>query len=440
MYITVWSLAVFVLSSYSFVAVGQSPDSLLPGRTERADLHRAAKHAGEKYRTQGVGMSVDQKIVYATNLCELSRRLGKLSDADEYAFQIVRWLPEVKDSLVWSRAQLELAEIYAISGRAEAALLCIRRLGDYVSRTHTLPMTDTVVAVDYQQTVDNGRRAYRNIGYAAPSLYSAFIDSLLYEAYKEVGDHDNALRFLESFHMKIRKIEQQLPPMTSRGQDHIIQPEKQDHTAGRLQRSSLQLLLVISLSSMVFMLIWVLLRFYGRKFDLQLLRDEKNLKNISLHETKELSPLVKRRGRSEEVVNENMVQGAQAEAVAEDRRDLYGEMLRMIEDQKLYLNPELNQKIMVMLLGTNRNYLSQAINQHTDEHFTQIINRYRVNEAKRLLEQRTNTEDEFPPEEVYTIAGFNSITSYYRIFKHFTGLTPKEYQLVYKQQYPTGSR
>jgi YesN/AraC family two-component response regulator len=95
---------------------------------------------------------------------------------------------------------------------------------------------------------------------------------------------------------------------------------------------------------------------------------------------------------------------------------------------------------MVMLLGTNRNYLSQAINQHTDEHFTQIINRYRVNEAKRLLEQRTNTEDEFPPEEVYTIAGFNSTTSYYRIFKHFTGLTPKEYQLVYKKQYPTGSR
>lgn len=40
---------------------------------------------------------------------------------------------------------------------------------------------------------------------------------------------------------------------------------------------------------------------------------------------------------------------------------------------------------MADLLGTNRTYLSQVINEQTQQNFTQYINNYRINEAIRLL-------------------------------------------------------
>jgi YesN/AraC family two-component response regulator len=51
----------------------------------------------------------------------------------------------------------------------------------------------------------------------------------------------------------------------------------------------------------------------------------------------------------------------------------------------------------------------------------------RVREAKQLIEMHIHDL----PANLYYTAGFNSVASYYRAFKFFTGLSPKEYAMAY---------
>ena len=63
----------------------------------------------------------------------------------------------------------------------------------------------------------------------------------------------------------------------------------------------------------------------------------------------------------------------------------------------------------------------------------QILNRYRVYEAKKIIEQSAYPENAELPDDLYARAGFAAKSSYYRIFKEFTGITPKEYALEYSK-------
>jgi YesN/AraC family two-component response regulator len=260
------------------------------------------------------------------------------------------------------------------------------------------------------------------------TLFSATADSLLYEAYKKRGDHERALRYLESFHLKIRNIEQKQLTKAVGEQADTSKSITNEIVAANQRSVWVQRLPIGAAVSMLLLFLGIFLRFtrlgFGHKYVKPSTRDR----------------TVYQKRIQESAQKQATTQKSEAEAAVEDRRELYEDMLRLIEVQKLYLNPDLTQKVVVTLLGTNRNYLYQAISQHTDEHFTQIVNRYRVKEAQWLLEQRAKSGDESSPEEVYIAAGFNSVTSYYRAFKYFTGLTPRDYQMAYRQDYVANNK
>jgi AraC-like DNA-binding protein len=105
---------------------------------------------------------------------------------------------------------------------------------------------------------------------------------------------------------------------------------------------------------------------------------------------------------------------------------LFAELREAFEAQKLYLDPELNLKTVIKVLGTNKKYLYQAINENSDN-FRSFLNRYRVDEAKRIIEHKIRRKEELNLSELYVPAGFNSAVPFYRAFKLLTGLTPKNY-------------
>ena len=82
---------------------------------------------------------------------------------------------------------------------------------------------------------------------------------------------------------------------------------------------------------------------------------------------------------------------------------------------------------MVKILGTNQKYLYQAISENSDSNFRSFVNRYRIDEAKRIIEQKIHGKEVFNLSEIYIPSGFNSSGSFYRAFKSVTGLTPKDY-------------
>lgn len=97
-----------------------------------------------------------------------------------------------------------------------------------------------------------------------------------------------------------------------------------------------------------------------------------------------------------------------------------------MSDTKPYLDSELSLSSLSKQIGLNRNQLSQLINDGFGENFYDFINKYRVEEVKRLMMD--------PQKQNYNLlgialeAGFKSKSTFNLIFKRFTGLTPTEYK------------
>ena len=114
--------------------------------------------------------------------------------------------------------------------------------------------------------------------------------------------------------------------------------------------------------------------------------------------------------------------------------ELYSRLLNLIEQEKLYLQPELNSKTLQNRLGTNKKYLYEAIAEYSGTNFRGLINRYRIDEVRRIMEKALADEEAVIINEMVTASGFNSYTSFYRIFRQYTGLTPNEYIAQLKKE------
>ena len=97
-----------------------------------------------------------------------------------------------------------------------------------------------------------------------------------------------------------------------------------------------------------------------------------------------------------------------------------------MEIEKLYQETELTLQQLSDKLQLPTYQVSQAINDGLKKNFYDLVNGYRVEEAKRLLRDPKNMN--------YTVlsvgfdAGFNSKTTFNTVFKKFTGYTPTEFR------------
>jgi AraC-like DNA-binding protein len=98
---------------------------------------------------------------------------------------------------------------------------------------------------------------------------------------------------------------------------------------------------------------------------------------------------------------------------------------KLLKEKQIYKNPDLHLSDVALMLGTNRSYLSRVVNDEMHTSFCDLINDYRVRHAKALLEK---ADEEIPLEEIASMSGFNGTSSFYRIFKEKTGLTPGKYR------------
>ena len=98
---------------------------------------------------------------------------------------------------------------------------------------------------------------------------------------------------------------------------------------------------------------------------------------------------------------------------------------RLMDEEQLYLNPQLKLKDLVSQLNTNRNYVYHAINVEMGFSFAEYVNRKRVAHAEKLMKEHAN----MPLSEVATLSGFASATSFYRNFRKLRGCSPTTHKL-----------
>ncbi len=98
----------------------------------------------------------------------------------------------------------------------------------------------------------------------------------------------------------------------------------------------------------------------------------------------------------------------------------------VMRDKKPFLDPTLTPGSLAGQLGVSVRVLSAMINQQYHCNFFMYINRFRIEEAKRLL---IHTEDSTKSVlDIMYQVGFNSKATFNAMFKKLEGMTPREYR------------
>lgn len=104
--------------------------------------------------------------------------------------------------------------------------------------------------------------------------------------------------------------------------------------------------------------------------------------------------------------------------------ELMARISELMGKERLYLNPELKVGDVADALGVSRNAVSVCINSHQGCSFSQYVNDYRLQHAKRLL-------SETPDMKISAVgleSGFANERTFFRAFKSATDMTPKEWK------------
>ncbi|MGS2764394.1 tetratricopeptide repeat protein [Sinomicrobium sp. M5D2P9] len=109
-----------------------------------------------------------------------------------------------------------------------------------------------------------------------------------------------------------------------------------------------------------------------------------------------------------------------------NRKKYMARILEYMEKEKPFLDPDINHPQLASKLGMSNNHLSEVLTLCFEQNFYNFMNIYRVNEAQKHIKS-----SRFNNSKILAIAyesGFKSKTTFNRVFKNHTGLTPSEYR------------
>ena len=108
------------------------------------------------------------------------------------------------------------------------------------------------------------------------------------------------------------------------------------------------------------------------------------------------------------------------------KTDIYNAIVNAMEVQKLFLNPNFKSKDIAEYLKISQTYISQVLNERFNLSFTNLINKYRVEEAKKMFLDKKNNN--LTIDGISQNAGFNSVKTFNRVFKKLSGVTPSYFR------------
>lgn len=111
------------------------------------------------------------------------------------------------------------------------------------------------------------------------------------------------------------------------------------------------------------------------------------------------------------------------EEVVPFKQALHERMVQVFETERVFLDKKLTIVRLAEIVGTNRTYLSNFINAELQSSFSDYVNGYRVSFAKTLL-----VENNAPLDVIAEMSGFNSVSSFRRMFSAVEGCTPGQYR------------
>lgn len=97
----------------------------------------------------------------------------------------------------------------------------------------------------------------------------------------------------------------------------------------------------------------------------------------------------------------------------------------LMENDKVYLNPELNLSDLAEQANMSRAKVSEVINSGFNKNFNDFVNMYRINAFKNMIKE--NKHKQLSLLGIAQECGFNSKATFNRVFKKLTNHSPSEY-------------
>jgi AraC-like DNA-binding protein len=99
-----------------------------------------------------------------------------------------------------------------------------------------------------------------------------------------------------------------------------------------------------------------------------------------------------------------------------------------IREKELFLDPDFNLEALSEIMGINHYYLSSVINSNWGNNFNDLINTLRIERAKKILQDPKYLN--IKTIDICFEVGFNSSTTFYRVFKEKVNMSPKQYRKI----------
>ncbi len=116
----------------------------------------------------------------------------------------------------------------------------------------------------------------------------------------------------------------------------------------------------------------------------------------------------------------------------EEESELASKLERLFKEDKIHLNKELNLQDLSQEMQMSSRKLSAFLNDVLKTNFYDKINHHRVEEATKMLV--TDKVIQYTITAIGESCGFNSKSSFYRIFKKSTGYSPSEYRRIFSKK------
>lgn len=356
-----------------------------------------------------------------------------------YYNQAIEIYREINDLNILATVLSNIAEVYDLKNESDKALKnCIKayNIVDSIGNNYDIALISLTLGEIYLNQKDFGnalfyvRRSLNLSKKTNSKKYLAEAYLTLFKLYKETNKLTDAIKYIELYtNLQDSIYNEDMRKKTTKMQI-VYETEKKEKENQKLindKKINNIWLFSISIAFIVTVLLGVFIFIQKTKLgkaykvlvhrNIETIESENKLKNAK----SELKAIIENKTKTKSISEET--DKYSASTLSDDKKiNLLAKITLALEEKKMFLQHDLTSQKLADYLETNKNYVSQIINETFNKNFSSFINEYRIKEARILLSQPENKH--LTIEAIAYQVGFKSKSSFNRAFKEFIGVNP----------------